>query len=235
MKGLQERNDYVLYLDAGHGGWDEKNGCYATNPLMGKKFRHEGLRFMSMPDYGDTFYEGVFNRLMVKEIVDVASLKGIQTVVVSHAWKDISLDSRSNSANQNSAKLKKVKRQGNLFEAFFSIHADAHSDTKANGFAAWTTKGQNISDNLASRVWEAVAMAIPHKHGLRMRSQNSPDGDPDYEKNFSVIRKAAMWSVLFECAFFTNLEDAQRMNNAEFRHDLAVAIVQGLCNFWGLN
>lgn len=175
-----------------------------------------------------------FARKVVAKLKELLENMGARVYLVCpEVDTETSLSARAARAN----KLKTVyKNEGKPIKfVFVSVHADAIGDgTKwvpgSNGWAVWTTKGQNVSDVFADCMWEA-ANEVFTPMGMRMRQQKANDGDPDYEADFTVIKKANMPAVLTENFFYTDPGDCAFISSDAGVEAIAVAHAKGIGKF----
>jgi N-acetylmuramoyl-L-alanine amidase len=189
--------DYCVYIDAGHGGIHPTTGKYTTAPK--KMFRHDGL----MLHDGPNFYEGVSNRVYAEMFAIKCIQNGISYVKCYHPWKDTYLSTRAAVAN----KAYKEWKRG----FFLSFHHNASSYHNASGWSIWTSKGNTKSDNIGDIFWYATDKRCGNT--IKMRSQVRPDGDKDYEADFTVLVKTIMGAVLLEDQFFDYPDDVKQIVN----------------------
>ena len=207
----------TIFLDAGHGGIDPKSGLYTTAP--GKMWTHPKGAFHK----GSTFYEGVSNREFCNEIIKVCNREGINVVKVYHDWKDNSLTSRTDIANN----YHKTISQG----IYLSIHSNAiNKQDGAEGFSIWTSPGKSQSDDIATAIWANVGKVVAPKWNIKMRSERS-DRDPDYEARFAVLVSSGMPAVLVENLFFDNYTETLKLMNPEYKVDTAESIISPIIPF----
>ncbi len=107
---------------------------------------------------------------------------------------------------------------------FLSLHCNAHSNANANGFEAFTSRGDTGADRYATRIYKMVQAEFPT---LRMRS-DWDDGDPDKEAGFYVLRKTHCPAVLVEMGFITNGADHAMLMSTAHRDRLTTAITQAI-------
>lgn len=166
----------------------------------------------------------------VKELLE--ALNATVYMVCPEIGGDTSLSARATRANKFKSIYKKEGKQGNF--VFVSIHGNAYGNGEQwypgiDGWSVWTTKGQNNSDILASCMWEA-AEEIFTPLGKRVRRDLS-DGDPDYESDFTVIKKANMPAILTENFFYTDPEDCKFMNSEAGLNAIARVHVEGIAKY----
>jgi len=190
------KDNFCVYLDAGHGGIDPK-GNYTTAPS--KMFDHKTGVFHK----GSVFYEGVWNRTLVNRVSEKLSNLGIRHVKVHHDYLDTPLEYRVDMANWYHRNF----AQG----IYLSTHANA-ANGQARGFEVYTSRGQTAADPLATLLFNTVQELFGTR--ITYRTDYS-DGDPDKEAGFFVLTKTAMPAVLIEHLFFDNIHDARLLMDDE--------------------
>lgn len=197
---------FVVFVDAGHGGINEK-GTYVT---PGKRAYHKGE---AMHERGH-YYEGFENRLIAEAFIEACTDVGIMCVRTYHPYKDTSLSDRSEI-------IRSWLRRG-YYGYLHSIHSNAISVSKntpekldaTRGFMVFSTRGNNFSDEIATQHFNHVQTIIG-PDDWRYRTQDSQDGDEDYEVNFQILRETDLnefnWfgAILEEWGFHTSKTDAQ--------------------------
>lgn len=172
-------------------------------------------------------YEYKFNRLVANRLKEKLEEAGIEVYMVCpEVDRDVSLTNRYTRANN--ALYKSGKRA-----VLVSIHANAYGDgktwNKAEGWCAYTTKGQNNSDKLAECLYD-VAEEIFVPLGKKIRKDFS-DGDRDWESNFTIILGAEMPAVLTENFFYTNIKDCEYLLSEQAIEDIAEVHFKGILKF----
>lgn len=200
--------DFLVFLDAGHGGLDA-DGNYVTAPS--KQFKHSEGKF-----HKDTwFYEGVFNRILTNKVAQKLDQLRIPYYMVSHEYKDIHLSYRVDVANWMSRKVAK--------SVYISNHSNAGGGS-ARGFEVYTSPGKTTSDKVAELLWNNVKDVLGDRIS-RYRSDKS-DGDNDKEARFYVLTRTRMPAILIEHLFFDNIEDAKLLMDDEIIERFAEAQVR---------
>lgn len=205
MSNDTERPGVLVTLDAGHGGIVA--GKYTTAPAK-------------MYDWGDfVFYEGVWNREIVKQISEEFKEERICHAFTTTTNEDEPLADRIKHLSRY------VKAYPNFKHVMLSIHGNAHGIEKANGFEFYTTPGITDSDYAAN-------LFVPYIYDLGMKFRITRESPQEYDKeaNFYIIRKAeglGCIALLFECGFFTNRSDVETMLNPDWQKKLVQVIVNG--------
>ncbi len=208
-------NEFLVCLDAGHGGLRSGNGPERYTTYPSKCFFHQSKHFH---DYG-WFYEGVFNRSLASYLYNYLLDYGFQVKKVYEDINDTSLNKRCQLAN-GYMKLAKAS-------VLVSIHGNAAQDTKARGWEIFTTPGQTKADQLATLIGEEVIKATP----TWIHRKDTTDDDLDKEANFQIIRATNMPAVLSENGFFTNYKDACLMIDKEWQESIALAHAKGIFSY----
>jgi N-acetylmuramoyl-L-alanine amidase len=200
----------LIILDAGHGGLDER-GNYVTAPS----------KMWEFPEF--TFHEGVFNRQIVKKVASLLDELKIPYEVISHEWQDTPLKDRIDLVNRLH------RKHGD--SVLFSIHANAANTARKNfhtakGYMVFTSPGDTASDKIASVLFGNLGKYLP----TRQARKDTTDGDVDYEANFAMLVRTLPPSVLVECGFFTNEEEARFLLTEKAQWDIAMAVVETIKN-----
>lgn len=139
--------------------------------------------------------------------------------ILVHEDNDIGLTARARRANAY------IKAHPGERCILYSIHGNAAGNgtrwMESTGWEAWTTLGSNNSDKLATLLYEAVRELLPQ---VRLR-KDMTDGDPDKEKNFTVLLGANCPAVLTENLFYDSRKDIELMTNDTIMQLLAKAHV----------
>lgn len=180
----------LVLLDNGHGGLI--NGVYQT-PGKRKDWGESGI-----------IYEGEFNRSIVNGLIEKLTQLGINYVNIAPEYRDVSLSTRVNRANNYSGE-----------DCFYlSIHSNAGG---GQGSEVYTYYGESTSDQIATIWGEEFKKEFPNKP---LRTDYS-DGDLDKEANFYVLRKTWMPAILTENFFMDNfLEFSEILTTAEGRQKI---------------
>jgi N-acetylmuramoyl-L-alanine amidase len=207
------RTDFMVFLDAGHGGI-LPNGQYATAP--GKQWKHANGTFHR----DGWFYEGVWNRTLVNRVSDKLHNLQIQHIIVSHEYLDTPLDYRVDLANWYGRRVART--------LFFSTHSNAIGNGRARGFELYTSPGRTTSDTVADQHFNNVRELVGDR--IRYRSDQS-DSDYDKEARFYVLTQTSMAAVLVEHLFFDNYEDALLLMDPDIVERFAEAQVRTIIDF----
>lgn len=169
----------LVLLDNGHGSL--VNGEYQTK---GKQ--------SPIWDDGTQLYEGEFNRAIVNGLIEELTKLNIPFVNIAPEYSDITLETRVKRANKYASEK----------SFYISIHSNAGG---GNGVEFFTSIGQTLSDEIATIFGEEFKKEFPYK---KLRVDYS-DKDLDKEKDFYVLKKTIMPSIISENFFMDNEEECK--------------------------
>ena len=171
----------VVILDNGHGGL--VNGLYQTPGKRSPKWND-----------GTQLFEGEFNRAVVNRIIEDLTRLGIKYVNIAPEYRDVSLRTRVNRANELSIR-----------ESFYvSVHSNAGG---GRGSEIFTSPGSTKSDKIATIFGLEYQNVFPD----RVLRTDFSDGDLDREQRFFVLTKTRMPSILTENFFMDNEEECKSL------------------------
>ena len=205
-----KKNDFCVFLDAGHGGIHPTTGEYTTSPS--KRYKHKHHEFHG----GGWFYEGVSNRAITYKVSELLNNNNFNNVIVSHPYQDTFLSERAKLANNLSKNFKS--------SIYISNHSNA-ANTKARGFEVYTSPGVTKSDILAKMYWDEFSIEFAdeiHDNVIPMR-EGDDKKHHDKEARFTVLLTTAMPAILTEHLFFDNLDDALLLIDDDFQNRIAKA------------
>ncbi len=171
-----------------------------------------GKRTPSFPKTGQVIKEWEFNYSTAKRLGNLLRYNGFNIIYVSDTDQDTPLSVRTKKANNVKADL------------FVSIHFNAYQEAWGNhgGIETYhypnSTKGKELAD--------LVQDELIKETGLRNRGVKSA--------NFQVLRETNMVSVLAECGFMDNLDEAKLMLDENYQLKCARAIAKGICKYFGV-
>lgn len=197
------KGKYTWILDNGHGGMIE--GVYQT----------AGKRSPPLED-GSIVYEGVFNRIIVRKIIEKCRLYGFNCINLVDSEKDLSLSSRVRTANELHRKHKNC--------IYISVHANASEDGKmleGNFFDAHGIETYYFQNPKNSKVYSKEGRRVAelfHKNIIKntARRDRGPKGD-----NYYVLRNTIMPSIITENGFMTHKEEARLLLNEDYQNKVA--------------
>ena len=200
---------YIWLFDPGHGG------------IVHGEYQTAGKRSPVLED-GRQLFEGVFNREIVRRLIQHCEDNTIDYVNLVDTQIDLPLRTRTDLANDI---YRRSLQHGGRHCIYVSVHANAYTPTNklqfntANGWEVYTTPGETKSDRIANVFFNKMKLAFPDKN---FRTDYA-DNDPDKEANFFVLRKTVMPAILTENFFMTNREEVELLLSDAGRDAIADA------------
>lgn len=196
-----------LIIGAGHAGVDPYTGDYLTAP--NKMAYHKGLELHD----GGWFYEGVFNRAVLRRTAEYLTGWGVPFLTTLHPtkpWVEVPVKERVRYINQ-------IARSG--YPTFYmEIHSNYFQNESVNGIEVYTSKGLTKSDAIADVFYRHTASLT----SARMRP-GKEDGDYDKEENFYILKRTNCPCILTEWRYFSNRKEAALMVTEEELKTAALA------------
>lgn len=152
--------------------------------------------------------EYAYVREIAKRIVNDLKQKNYDAELLVTEENDISLKERVTRTNNM------CKKYGTSNVIFISIHCNAAGNgnwMKAQGWSAFTSKGNTKSDKIASIMYKYAEKYFKNR---KIRTDYS-DKDPDWEENFYVLKNTNCPAVLTENFFMDNKDDVDYLLSEE--------------------
>lgn len=178
----------TVVLSNGHGG--VINGIYQTSGKRSSSW-HNGI-----------LYEGMFNRWVVNRLIEKLDRAKIPYYHISPEYKDTSLETRVN-------RLKRIYEQNSNIWCL-DIHANGGG---GKGIEAYTTVGETKADPLAEILLSNLERDLK---GVQKMRFDWSDGDRDKEKDFYILRKTKVPTVLLECGFMDQKADYNNLWSEDY-------------------
>ena len=97
----------------------------------------------------------------------------------------------------------------------------------ATGWSAYTCKGQTSSDKLAGCLYRQAELWLPDR---KIRTEHS-DNDPDFEEDFTILKKTSCAAVLTENGFQDCKESLEFLESDEGKEAIIGLHVDGILDF----
>ena len=174
-------------------------------------------------NFKGNFYEWEFNNDMQYKIKARCETLGIKVFLTNpnpDKVSDKSLTTRSALANDFWLRNSKPKSM------FISIHANAYSSSSARGTETYTANNASSTSKNFAKVLNDEVVKV-----MKSLDKNAKDRGVKC-KDWTVIQKASMPSVLLEYAFYSNPDDLKILKNN--RSELVEATVKAICQYFGI-
>jgi N-acetylmuramoyl-L-alanine amidase len=190
----------------------------------------EKIRLVIDPGHGGDDPGAVNGTLRESDVV-LRIAHVLRAVMDTHEGYEISLTRDSD----KTVSLKARTDLANAQDAFLiSIHCNAAEDPQANGAEVWcyAETDKDGRENIGHQVARAIQSELVAL-GLRDRGVKAIYDRKEGKyiaRKLWVLDKTRRPSVLVECAFISNPEEAKRLGDVhgDFREQLAVAIFKGI-------
>lgn len=189
--------NYLPIFDNGH-GFD----------TLGKK---------SIMPNGEIFEEWEFTRIVKLRAFSKLHKKGIDFHDLVPEAHDVPLTER-------------INREHNIYygtknSLLISIHADAFTDSDANGLTVFSCRGQTGADPIQDLFVDELKDL-----GLFNRYDVDSDGYKGREADFAMVKRTKSKAILLELGFYTSPHDVVKINNSEFQEKIADCLVSAIIN-----
>ena len=171
----------------------------------------------------ENFYEWEFNNDMQYKIKARCEALGIKVFLTNpnpSTVSDIALSTRASLANDYWLRNSKPKT------IFISLHANAFSSESARGTETYIAKNASSTSRNFAKVLNDEVVKV-----MKSLDKNAKDRGVKC-KDWTVIQKASMPSVLLEYAFYSNLDDLKILKNN--RSELVEATIKAICQYFGI-
>ena len=184
-----------------------------------------------------------YNREIAIQLVAELKAKGYDAERIVTEETDISLSERCRRVNAICNKI------GTANVILISVHVNAAGSggvwRSAGGWCAYTTRGVNKSDAIATKLYEAAKVSLAayaealeagKKTGLYDSKQRPfrtdyQDGDADQEADFYIIKNTKCPAVLTENLFMDNKTDMAFLLSEAGRKAIVDLHVNGIINY----
>lgn len=140
---------------------------------------------------------------VAKRLERILIRRGIQVVLTRRDDRFVPLEERAKIANRYRDAL------------FVSVHFNAHRDTTVKGIETFyaTPEGQRLAQGIQN---------------LLVQRTRTTDRGVKVGKQYAVLNKTRVVSVLVECGFLSNTWERRRCNGAWYRQSVAEQIAKGI-------
>ena len=151
-------------------------------------------------------------RAVAVDLAEELRRRGAAPVLLREGERSISPSDRAARANELGV------------EACLSIHLNGHDDPGAEGSTCFYFGTQETCSPAGQHLAELIQEEITSRMGLK-------DGRV-HPLSITILRETQMPAVVVEPCFITNPKEERLITEEAFRHDLAIAIAEGLERFF---
>lgn len=171
------------------------------------------------------FREYDYARRVTSQVVGDLKNRGMNAVTLVPEKIDVPLAERVRRANAYCSEY------GRENVVLASVHCNASGDGSrwmpAQGWAAYTSRGQTEADRLADCLYRAAERLF----GDRQIRKDLSDGDADFEAGFYILCRTLCAAVLTENFFQDNIEDVAYLCSDEGFQAIVNVHVEGLLDY----
>ena len=194
---------YTVVLDAGHGG--EDGGAVGQDGITEKNINLEISKKIR-----DMLETSGYHVIMTREE---------DTVIYDDNAETLRQKKRSDLKNR----LEMVKSNTGEDSIFVSIHQNKFTDEKYSGAQIFYSKNNAKSQELATNIKDSIVGLI--------QPNNTREIKPA-DKNIYLLHNSTGPSVIVECGFLSNAEEAKKLNTKEYQQQLAFSIYCGITHYF---
>ena len=156
--------------------------------------------------------------LKLKEYIEESGGTAIMTRNTDTGTYD---PNRKDGTSQKQSDLEERKKMSGDYgaDAFVSIHMNKFPQTQYKGAQVFYTSKSEESQNLAENIQQSLKEIL--------KDGNTREAKPN-DRNVLILKDTKVPSVIVECGFLSNLEEAQLLEQNDYKQKLAWAIYIGI-------
>lgn len=174
----------------------------------------KGPTFKDIKGFDFNIEEWMYGRDIIKRLININIFTNTNFIIINPEDNDVSIQEKAFRANKITLELK--------FKGYYPIGIDLHGNAanieSANGIEIFTSVGETKADKIAT-----MFGYFYNNLDMNMREDFCDIGwkDMDKEKNFYILKRTIAPFILPEIGFYTNYNDALKMNDSNFRELVA--------------
>lgn len=192
--GKEEMGDYIVVLDAGHGGCD------------GGKVNADGV------------VESELNLAITLKLRDALEAKGVKVVLTRDSGEGLYREGDRN------LKASDMKRRVEIMDnsgadLAISIHQNSFTDSRAHGAQVFYYEGSEEGKRIAEAIQKDLVTYVEPEN-QRLAKGN---------KTYYLLKKTKIRTVIVECGFLSNPDDAAKLVTEEYQDLIAGQLAESIC------
>ena len=195
----------TIVLDAGHGGIDSG----ASND-------------------DKTIYEKDVNLAITLKLKELIEASGGLVILTRDDDSSLYEESENKTIrqkyNENLKNRKKIADDSNA-DMFVSIHLNYFTESKYSGAQTFYPEEMDDSKVLAKSIQDELKRVVDDSNNRVIKPRN----------NLYLLKNCKMPSVLIECGFLSNDEEAKKLKDEAYQESLAEGIAQGILTYLDTN
>lgn len=170
--------------------------------------------------------EKEINLSIAKKLQEVLEGKGIEVIMTRETddgiWDEDAQTIREKKVSDMNNRLQIIKDSG--ADLFLSIHMNSFTNRKANGLRIFYDKQHPEGEQLAEEIQQNIAAVT----GAETNAVKTAD------TRLFLMKDPVMPSILVECGFISNPEEEKKLQNDEYRAEIAWAIAESVEKYYGM-
>lgn len=197
---------------------NEKN----TTPLVVIDAGHGGQDGGAVADDGTQ--EQYINLDIALKLNDSLTKKGYNCILTRKDNNSIHDDSAKTIREQKVSdihnRLKIIEDNPNCI--FVSIHQNYYTQSQYSGAQVFYSPNNSLSIKLAQSIQASIVNTLQPENNRQIKESG---------KSIYVLYNAKEPAVLVECGFLSNKEETEKLNNEQYRQQMADCICEGIINY----
>lgn len=159
------------------------------------------------------------NLAIAKKVEDLLKKEKIKVIMTREEDRMLTGDADSGSKAQDmKERVELINKE--LPQIAVSIHQNSYQDVSVHGAQVFYYSGSEEGERAAGIMQEAL---------LAFDAENSRQ--PKANDTYYLLRRTQVPTIIVECGFLSNPEEAQRLSLDEYQEKVAEAICQGILQF----
>ncbi len=168
--------------------------------------------------------EKEINLSIAKKLQEVLEGKGIKVIMTRETddgiWDEDAQTIREKKVSDMNNRLQIIKNSG--ADLFLSIHMNSFTNRRANGLRIFYDKQHPDGEALAASIQQSIADVT----GAETNAVKTAD------TRLFLMKNPVTMSILVECGFISNPEEEKKLQNDEYRAEIAWAIAESVENYF---
>jgi len=172
----------------------------------------------------DGTLEKDINLQIAYKLNDLLNSMGIKTVMTR--TEDVSL----HNSDAHTIRQKKISDLNNRLDiinntddsVFVSIHQNYFTSSEYYGSQVFYSKNNSESDNLASSIRLSIISYLQTDNNREIKASGS---------EIFLLNNSTVPSVMVECGFLSNENEANKLKNGKYQQELAFAVALGIVDY----
>ncbi len=176
-----------------------------------------------IPDGGASSASGIqeseINLKIAKSLKKLLTKNKVKVIMTRSGENSLS-DSETNNKRDDLNKRCEIREKSNA-DIFVSIHLNHFEESQYSGAQVFYNSGNAENEILAKCIQDSIIELADPENTRNIKADNS----------IYVLKNASMPSVLVECGFLSNPDEAEKLNTKKYQEKIAHAIYCGIAKY----